>query len=1512
MAPWSLLSWVRLAWRRAGHASRSRSFPPPPRAGAASWLSHCARTYTLHALHARTVKYMRILCLPQGLLFRTQKHSVAPKFHSFVITREDGSRTYGASYVFFEEVRNKKICTAMQTLQAMHLTELSEGVGRTKGVAEQNASSRSLPRHFKLSGHHPKDAQSYYDATKDTLFVTKSIALLGQLPYVKASQLFLSTLHRYVMMGGAISGGLSTESYVYNLLYEIMVPLPGRSSRISCFPPTLPSLGSDPALIIQRPSSIEELPLFDFPLRQVFSLLGANTIVQLFTCVLLENQVMLSSSDYQRLTQVAEALVCLLFPFTWQHVYVPILPASLQHFLDAPVPFVMGLHSCEPRLKMASEANLCYLDIDRCTLQLPEELPSFPQRNEFIAEINEVLRRYDVNAPANGPVDRNLNECNEKPSCVGQGGRGVTARAPAVQSDIMSTSCTLPSGPHRLRRKHSWAQPEKDGDFLPSRPQSPDDGSDALARLVAIAKRTGVHLDGIDSNLNCDEVSDDSHNENIAKIRTEPKTEQEIYADDLRFNNTIREVFLNRFVHIFVAYEKFVIFPSQVKEEEWMSNRESMQNFDKASFLSDQPEQHLPFLSRFIESQMFATLVDNKILSMWGKMEGNLRVFERRIHVIRNRLGVGGSLSRAVGYETAPIVCDSTLLLEKRLSSVDIIAAKPQEILPQTGGAQQSRPSRAHNRVRSFALLDSSVLNPQVTYRSKKRSSVQLRPHRKERERHNSTSGSNSSQSTSNVTENLNDSPNRTQTIGPFDMKHSSSQNSLNCESVCNSASVSAQTSPTSSPAGDSPLQSDNQTKPPVSSVTSSGDIDGNLSKVANRQSKIFTSDPSPAVIAQTNWTFVETMLSEIRSRTKRMLLEKMGTEAVELGHGGEGSIVGVEENTLIAGLCDLLERVWSHGLHNKQGKSAVWSHLLSYQEKVDIVKPTDPSFLTPVDISSKSASTASPIRGLSRKLFFSGNSPSIFDVASFLSKGRDLHSMALEPDSSPNGRGRSERCRSLDRKQSPAERKSLGLETQPTSLLKPLPVSVTFDMRNVQSMTDIKTHIGYARAWVRLSLEKKLLSKHLRTLLSDTSLLKTHYKRYAFLRCEEEREQFLYHLLSLNAVDYLCFTNTYTTTKMPYRVVIFPSRKYSAATTSANSWVQVAGSIGESNQVPVPRGHPEFVFQHKNLGVLTTLRIGHDNSGLSPKWMVEYVLVRNEMTGHTYKFPCGRWLGRGIDDGSTERLLIGELIPNSDTRSELAETCSTPPRCRSPSLPRDNRKDIKPSVPEIQHMLGDCVNNIVKLHYRRRSQPQARDNSSLTILLCGEMGLVSCLEQAFLVGFKSARLFGKNLYLWDYFVRVREQFSEEQPIPVPKGRVQQQRERLERMERAERAERWDRGRGAVQERRPLVDQNSAQRETLAGETRLAYSELINNVDQCSHTLGKDGKFQLFICLAARDHILSRMIPELSAAKVTLEMYEENSFLRDQNLLTTLHQLLASLDEFDIVLENSITKGVGR
>uniref|UniRef100_T1GEF2 RUN domain-containing protein n=1 Tax=Megaselia scalaris TaxID=36166 RepID=T1GEF2_MEGSC len=85
-------------------------------------------------------------------------------------------------------------------------------------------------------------------------------------------------------------------------------------------------------------------------------------------------------------------------------------------------------------------------------------------------------------------------------------------------------------------------------------------------------------------------------------------------------------------------------------------------------------------------------------------------------------------------------------------------------------------------------------------------------------------------------------------------------------------------------------------------------------------------------------------------------------------------------------------------------------------------------------------------------------------------------------------------------------------------------------DIRNILNLTIIKTDSGYAKAWIRLALEKKCLSQYFHTLLSEEFLLKTLYKRSSFLRSEDEREQFLYHVLSLSTVDYNCFTNSYPT----------------------------------------------------------------------------------------------------------------------------------------------------------------------------------------------------------------------------------------------------------------------------------------------------------------------------------------------------------------------------------------------
>ncbi|XP_034791964.1 DENN domain-containing protein 5B isoform X4 [Pan paniscus] len=1126
---------------------------------------------------------VNMLCMPKGLSFRTQTDNKDPQFHSFIITREDGSRTYGFVLTFYEEVTSKQICTAMQTLYQMHNAEHYSSVYASSSCSMDSLAS-SLDEGDTTSLLKLQRYNSY-DISRDTLYVSKSICLITPLPFMQACKKFLIQLYKAVT--SQQPPPLPLESYIHNILYEVPLPPPGRSLKF---------YGVYEPVICQRPGP-SELPLSDYPLREAFELLGLENLVQVFTCVLLEMQILLYSQDYQRLMTVAEGITTLLFPFQWQHVYVPILPASLLHFLDAPVPYLMGLQSKEgtdrSKLELPQEANLCFVDVDNHFIELPEEFPQFPNKVDFIQELSEVLVQFGI--PPEGSL-----HCSESTSKL----KNMVLKD-LVNDKKNGNVCTNNISMYELLK-----------------------GNETIARLQALAKRTGVAVEKMDLSASLGEKDKD------LKLHCE-----EAELRDYQLNVQLREVFANRFTQMFADYEAFVIQTAQDMES-WLTNREQMQNFDKASFLSDQPEPYLPFLSRFIETQMFATFIDNKIMSQWEEKDPLLRVFDTRIDKIR-LYNVRAPTLRTSIYQKCSTLKEAAQSIEQRLMKMDHTAIHPHLLDMKIGQGKYEQGF--------FPKLQSDVLATGPTSNNRWVSRSATAQRRKERLRQHS--------------------------------EHVGLDNDLREKYMQEARSLGK-----------------------------------NL-----RQPKL--SDLSPAVIAQTNCKFVEGLLKECRMKTKRMLVEKMGHEAVELGHG-EANITGLEENTLIASLCDLLERIWSHGLQVKQGKSALWSHLIQFQDREE-------------------------------KQEHLAESP-----------------VALGPERRKSDSG---------------------------VMLPTLRVSLIQDMRHIQNMSEIKTDVGRARAWIRLSLEKKLLSQHLKQLLSNQPLTKKLYKRYAFLRCEEEREQFLYHLLSLNAVDYFCFTSVFTTIMIPYRSVIIPIKKLSNAIITSNPWICVSGELGDTGVMQIPKNLLEMTFECQNLGKLTTVQIGHDNSGLLAKWLVDCVMVRNEITGHTYRFPCGRWLGKGIDDGSLERILIGELM-TSASDEDLVKQCRTPPQQKSPTTAR--RLSI----------------------------------TSLT---------------------------GKNnKKVVAYFETTDQILDNEDDV--------------------------------------LIQKSSCK----------TFCHYVNAINTAPRNIGKDGKFQILVCLGTRDRLLPQWIPLLAECPAITRMYEESALLRDRMTVNSLIRILQTIQDFTIVLEGSLIKGV--
>eukprot|EP00063_Salmo_salar_P005303 XP_013980138.1 PREDICTED: DENN domain-containing protein 5A isoform X2 [Salmo salar] len=1189
---------------------------------------------------------VNMLCMPHGLSFRSQADGREHHFHSFTVAQDDGTRSYGFVHTYYEAVTSAQITTAMQTLHQMHHVEHYS----TSSLSSSSASSPSTSSTDSLvSSLDELDADSLaarplsaclgcaagsFQPARDTLYASKALCLLTPLPFLHAARHFLSQLHQAVTSHTAPP--LPLESYIHNILYEVPVPPPGRSLRFH---------GVQGPIVCQQPGP-EELPLGDYPLGEAFSLLGVENMVRLLTSVLLETQVLLYSQDYQRLMTVAEGITNLLFPFQWQHVYLPILPVPLHHLLDAPVPYLMGIQrkDCSQcsTLDLSHEANLCFVDIDNHRVDPPEDLPLFPDQPELIQELNEVLLRFGLQ-PHGGAT---TNPAPAAPPCLSS----------LVLEDLMEDRRNGNLGGEELAM---------------------------LERLQALARRCGGMEGG--------------------KTLGRAFQEEEEELNAAKMNVQLREVFAGRFAAIFGRYEEFVIH-SAPDLESWLGNRDGTSNFDKGSFLSAQPAPHLHFLSWFLETAMFSSFLDSKVLSRWADQEPLQRVFDGRLereHLYNTFEDDPGNRR----YRKCSVLHKSAQAIERRLLKADHTAIHPHLL--------DMRIGQGRHQQSSFPRLQADVLA----------------------QGHNTNKWSSRNTRRSDI-------------------------------------------------------------KRPVTTETTSGlgndQREYSTGRRSLHQSKLL--DPSPSAVTQIQRGFVEGLLSECRLKTRRMLMERMGKESVELGQG-KASITGLQENTLIHSLCDLLERTWGHGLLLKQGRSALWSHLLHCQANGEKMEPPSPA--------------ESPV-------------------------SNGLDSMRLEEG------------------------------------LAPPKGSFVQDMRFVQTMSEGLTEVGRARAWIHLSLEKKVLSQHLKLLLANQNLIRQLYKPHAFLLCEEEREQFLFHLLSLNTVDYLCFTRTFTSISIPYRVVITPMKKLSIAMTMSNPWVCVSGELGDSGVRQIPKNTQEIFFQCQNLGRLSTLQLGQENSGLLSKCLVDCVIVHNEITGHTYRFPCGRWLGKGVGDGSLERVLIGQLVsPRGE--EESGRWTGTPPEQSSPpqsghmgglgSLGRSNSNNRLSSV-QVQEEMREAVNNLVK-HFHKAEQEVWRGN--LTALLCGEEGLVRSLEQFLLHGFKSSRLFQRSVFIWDFVEKV-----------------------VVSMEMAD------------------------QMGDLRGSTELCDSlcHYANAINASPRNIGKEGKFQLLVCLGVRDQLLPQWLPLLAESHLTARLYEESALVQDRAAVNSLSRILHTLHEFPITLETALIKGV--
>ncbi|XP_029001297.2 suppression of tumorigenicity 5 protein isoform X2 [Betta splendens] len=191
-------------------------------------------------------------------------------------------------------------------------------------------------------------------------------------------------------------------------LMESPFPAPGKIIKVRTF---LPGAGNE-VIELRRPTD-SRLEHVDFD--SLFGCLRVRQVVRVFASLLLERRVIFVADKLSTLSSCMHAVVALLYPFSWQHTFIPVLPGSMLDIVCCPTPFLVGLLSSSlPKLKElpVEEALMVDLGTDRFIRQMDDEASLLPRKLQAALEQALEQRNEIISQDSDSESDEEYNSLN--------------------------------------------------------------------------------------------------------------------------------------------------------------------------------------------------------------------------------------------------------------------------------------------------------------------------------------------------------------------------------------------------------------------------------------------------------------------------------------------------------------------------------------------------------------------------------------------------------------------------------------------------------------------------------------------------------------------------------------------------------------------------------------------------------------------------------------------------------------------------------------------------------------------------------------------------------------------------------------------------------------------------------------------------------------------------------------------------------------------------------------------
>ncbi|XP_036119777.1 DENN domain-containing protein 3 isoform X1 [Molossus molossus] len=290
------------------------------------------------------------------------------------------------------------LCVASEPKEdCVHFLVLTDVCGnRTYGVVAQYY----RPLH---NEHCFYNGKPHWEPTRPTTsaagcFVPFAVCVVSRFPYYSALRDCLSCLLPHLKL----CRDFEVDNHIRDFAAKLsLIPSPPPGPLHLVF-------NMKPLQIVFPSRADPESPVVDLDLHLPLLCFRPEKVLQILTCLLTEQRVVLFSASWALLTLMAESFLAYLQPLHWQHTFVPILSGQMLDFVMAPTSFLMGCHLCHFEEVSKEADGLVLINIDSgsvtCSGGDGADIPDIPllAAQTFIQRVQSLQLHQDLDLAHQG------------------------------------------------------------------------------------------------------------------------------------------------------------------------------------------------------------------------------------------------------------------------------------------------------------------------------------------------------------------------------------------------------------------------------------------------------------------------------------------------------------------------------------------------------------------------------------------------------------------------------------------------------------------------------------------------------------------------------------------------------------------------------------------------------------------------------------------------------------------------------------------------------------------------------------------------------------------------------------------------------------------------------------------------------------------------------------------------------------------------------------------------------